>query len=116
MHSAPHLQNTVFLRSSFSSIPFKSAWIPEGLLRDCVAKFTSVINIPGVVMDENVAYQAFMSETKDVLNKWNPQLFNLPATMETAHVALHPGFLSLHENEEIKKLIIYSVALLFWLY
>lgn len=57
MHSAPQMPNTVFFRSSFSSIPFKSAWLPEGLLRDCVAEFTSVISIPIVAMDENVAYR-----------------------------------------------------------
>lgn len=83
MHSAPQMQNTVFFRSSFPSIPFKSAWLPVGLLRDCVAEFTSVISIPIAAMDENVAYQAFMSETKDVLNKCNPRLCNLPALMET---------------------------------
>lgn len=82
MHSAPQMQNTVFFRSSFFFIPFKAAWLPEGLLRDCVAEFTSVISIPIVAMDENVTYQAFMPETKDVLNKCNPWLCNLPALME----------------------------------
>lgn len=73
-------------------------------MRDCVVEFTSVISIPVVAMDENVVHQAFMSETKDVLNKCNPQLCNLSALMETQPM-LQPSTLSLHENisnEEIK--------------
>lgn len=116
VHSAPHPENCIF-QVLFLFHSFQVHLTPRGVIeRLCSWVYvTSVISILVGEMDEMVAYQAFMSETKDVLNKCNPGLCNLPALMET-QLMLQPGILSLHENIEIKELIFFSVASLFWLH
>lgn len=69
-----------FFRSSFFSIPFKLN--PRGVI-EILHSWVSVSHRQSHRGDGIVAYQAFMSKTKDVLNKYNPRLCNHCTLMET---------------------------------